>query len=97
MDGLLSNVNSWFAGWEIPTWSNRPGNRYILRVYRSSHRNRVQIGAEVDLLLALQRAEVPVSFPIPDHAGEYIQSIPAAEGQRYAVLFSYAAGRSVPY
>jgi len=37
------------------------GDRYILRVYRSSHRNRVQIGAEVDLLLALQRAEVSVS------------------------------------
>jgi Ser/Thr protein kinase RdoA (MazF antagonist) len=70
-------------------------NRYILRVYRSSHRNRVQIGAEVHLLLALQRAEVPVSFPIPDHTGEYIQAIHAAEGQRYAVLFSYAAGRSV--
>jgi Ser/Thr protein kinase RdoA (MazF antagonist) len=62
------------------------GDRYILRVYRSSHRNRVQIGAEVDMLLALQRAEVPVSFPIPDHAGECIQSIAAVEGQRYAVL-----------
>jgi Ser/Thr protein kinase RdoA (MazF antagonist) len=72
------------------------GDRYILRVYRSSHRNRTQIGAEVDLLLALQRAAVPVSFPIPDHAGECIQSIPAVEGQRYAVLFSYAAGRSLP-
>jgi Ser/Thr protein kinase RdoA (MazF antagonist) len=71
------------------------GHRYILRVYRSSHRNRVQIGAEIDLLLALQRAEVPVSFPIPDYTGECIQSIPAAEGLRYAVLFSYAAGRSV--
>ena len=72
------------------------GRRYILRVYRSSHRNRAQIGAEVDLLLALQRAEVPVSFPVPDVAGEFIQSIPAVEGQRCAVLFSYAAGRSVP-
>jgi Ser/Thr protein kinase RdoA (MazF antagonist) len=71
------------------------GNRYILRVYRSSHRNKVQISAEVDLLLALQRAAVPLSFPIPDHTGEYIQAIPAVEGQRYAVLFSYAAGRSV--
>ncbi len=71
------------------------GNRYILRVYRSSHRNRVQIGAEVDLLLALQQAEVPVSFPIPDHAGEHVQVISAVEGQRYAVLFSYAAGSSV--
>jgi len=69
--------------------------RYILRVYRSSHRDRGQIGAEVHLLLALQRGEVPVSFPIPDHTGEYIQVIHAVEGQRYAVLFSYAAGHSV--
>jgi Ser/Thr protein kinase RdoA (MazF antagonist) len=68
--------------------------RYILRVYRSSHRNRAQIRTEVDLLLALQRAGVSVSCPIPALSGESIQSFEAAEGQRQAVLFSYAPGRS---
>ena len=69
--------------------------RYIFRVYRSSHRNQDQIRAEVDLLLTLRRSGVSVSYPIPGFSGESIQSIAAAEGTRYAVLFSYAPGRSV--
>jgi Ser/Thr protein kinase RdoA (MazF antagonist) len=69
--------------------------RYILRAYRASHRNRAQIQAEVELLLALKRADVSVSFPIPDLTGESVQVIEAAEGKRHLVLFSYAPGRSV--
>ena len=55
-------------------------DRYILRVYRSSHRNRTQIDMEVNLLLALRQADVPVSYPIPDHAGRLIQPLEAMEG-----------------
>jgi Ser/Thr protein kinase RdoA (MazF antagonist) len=69
--------------------------RYILRAYRVSHRNASQIRAEVELLLALKRADVSVSFPVPDLNGEPVQVIEAAEGQRHLVLFSYAPGRSV--
>lgn len=69
--------------------------RFILRVYRSSHRSLPQIKEEVELLLALKQAAVPVSYPITDASGAAIQQLAAVEGERYAVLFSYAPGRSV--
>lgn len=69
--------------------------RHILRVYRSGHRSLAQIKMEVDLLLVLRQAGVSVSYPIPAFSGEPVQTIAAAEGQRHAVLFSYAPGRSV--
>ncbi len=69
--------------------------RYILRVYRSSHRSLPQIKAEVELLQVLKQANVSVSYPIPDIAGEAIVRLEAAEGERHAVLFSYAPGHVV--
>lgn len=72
-----------------------PAARYILRVYRSTHRNLPQVQAEMDLLLALKQAEVSVSYPIADASGNLIQVLQAAEGERYAVLFSYAPGQVV--
>jgi Ser/Thr protein kinase RdoA (MazF antagonist) len=69
--------------------------RYILRAYRASHRNEVQIRAEVELLLALKRAGVSVSYPVSDLNGEPVQVVEAAEGQRHLVLFSYASGHPV--
>ena len=68
---------------------------FILRVYRSSHRDLAQIEAEIKLLLTLKRADVSVSYPIADLSGIYIQPINATEGIRYAVLFSYANGKVV--
>lgn len=68
--------------------------KFILRVYRSSHRTLPQIKEEVDLLLHLKKAGVSVSYPIPATAGEAILEINAAEGTRYAVLFSYAPGKT---
>lgn len=70
-------------------------DRFILRVYRASHRSLPQIRAEMELLLASKQAGVSVSYPIADLEGSTIQSLPAAEGMRYAVLFSYAPGQSV--
>ncbi|RNI25662.1 phosphotransferase enzyme family protein [Rufibacter latericius] len=72
-----------------------PDARYILRVYRASHRNYAQVQAETDLLLALKQADVSVSYPISDAAGHVIQTLPAAEGNRCAVLFTFAPGRRV--
>lgn len=69
--------------------------RFILRVYRSSHRSLSQIRAEIEMLCALKEATVPVSYPIADREGQYIQQLQAAEGLRPAVLFSYAPGTTV--
>jgi len=68
--------------------------RFILRIYRPSHRTLANIQAEVELLTALHTAEVSLSYPLADKDGHYIQSLPGAEGTRHAVLFSYAEGRS---
>nr|WP_293837440.1 phosphotransferase [uncultured Arsenicibacter sp.] len=69
--------------------------RFVLRVYRTSHRHLSHVQAEVALLLALKAAAVSVSWPVADRTGETIQAIDAIEGVRYAVLFSYAPGESV--
>jgi Ser/Thr protein kinase RdoA (MazF antagonist) len=70
-------------------------HRYILRIYRSSHRSLPQVKEEVQLLLALQQAQVPASYPISAISGETIHTLQAVEGERYAVLFSYAPGQVV--
>lgn len=74
---------------------NTDMKKYILRVYRATHRNLAQIREEVNLLTDAHSAGVSVSFPILDLNGASIQKITAAEGDRYAVLFSYAAGMTV--
>ncbi|MDH7459837.1 phosphotransferase [Chitinophagaceae bacterium 26-R-25] len=69
--------------------------RFILRIYRSSHRSLPQIKEEVKLLHALQQAGVSVSYPVADILGDTIQTLVAIEGERHAVLFSYAPGHVV--
>ncbi|ADB38124.1 phosphotransferase [Spirosoma linguale] len=68
-------------------------DRFILRIYRSSHRSLAHVQAEVAMLLALKQAGVSVSYPIVDRTKGTIQTIDAIEGQRQAVLFSYAPGQ----
>lgn len=70
-------------------------DRFILRIYRASHRSHAHIMAEIELLGALQHAGVSVSYPIPDHTGTAILQLEAVEGERHAVLFSYAPGQVV--
>lgn len=70
-------------------------DRFILRIYRSSHRSLPQIKDEVKLLQVLKKAGVSVSYPVPDISGETILTLEAAEGERHAVLFSYAPGHVV--
>lgn len=72
-----------------------PETRFILRIYRASHRSLPQIKEEVQLLQALKQADVSVSYPVADIAGETIIKLEAAEGERYGVLFSYAPGEVV--
>lgn len=69
-------------------------DRFILRIYRASHRTLGNIQSEVTLLNTLRDAGVSVSYAIADRKGQQIQALAAAEGTRHAVLFSYAEGRS---
>lgn len=69
--------------------------RFILRAYRSEHRNQRQVKAEIELLNKLKEVGVPVSYPMQDLYGEYIRTVEAVEGKRQLVLFSYAPGHPV--
>jgi Ser/Thr protein kinase RdoA (MazF antagonist) len=70
-------------------------NQYILRIYRHDIRSYEQVAAEVELLLQVKAAGVPVSVPIADTEGRYIHAFEAVEGKKYGVLFSYAPGKFV--
>jgi Ser/Thr protein kinase RdoA (MazF antagonist) len=69
--------------------------KWIFRVYSLNWRSRLEIAEEIRLLTALRNAQIPVSHPIPDAEGEYIQTILAPEGERFGVLFSYAEGEKL--
>ena len=69
-------------------------SQYILKIYRYHWRNFVDVESEIELLQYLKANGVSVSFPVADREGNTIQTIHAPEGERYAVLFSYAGGDS---
>jgi Ser/Thr protein kinase RdoA (MazF antagonist) len=66
--------------------------KHVFRVYSLNWRSRKEIDEEISLLNKLKAAGIPVSFPIADKNGNYVQSLNAPEGERYGVMFSYAAG-----
>jgi Ser/Thr protein kinase RdoA (MazF antagonist) len=70
-------------------------NKFILRVYKYKWRTLKDIQTELELLLHLSDNGIGVSIPLPDINKEFIQLIPAPEGTRYAVLFSYAEGEQI--
>jgi len=69
--------------------------RYIFRLYTLDWRSRTEILEEIRLLDLLLAHDVPVSYALPDQSSAYIQEIPAPEGLRYGVLFSYANGEKL--
>jgi Ser/Thr protein kinase RdoA (MazF antagonist) len=71
---------------------NTTTGKYILRVYRPTHRSLAQIQEEVDLLCTLSVENVSVAAPMAATDGTYIIAINAPEGTRHAILFQYAPG-----
>jgi Ser/Thr protein kinase RdoA (MazF antagonist) len=69
--------------------------RYVFRVYTLNWRTDDEIFEEIRLLDLLREAGVSVSYAIADCQSRYIQYLPAPEGQRQGVLFSYAAGKKM--
>jgi Ser/Thr protein kinase RdoA (MazF antagonist) len=64
-------------------------------VYSLNWRSVTEIGEEIALLNNLKENNIPVSYPIADASNNYIQDIPAPEGKRYGVLFSFAPGEKM--
>jgi Ser/Thr protein kinase RdoA (MazF antagonist) len=69
--------------------------KYIFKIYRDAHRKLEEIRGEVELLDILKERGAKISYPIADINGGQIQAFKAAEGLRYGVLFSWAAGSPI--
>lgn len=70
-------------------------SKYILRIYKHNWRSVESIETELKLLNHLKENGISVSYPISDNQKQFIHSIDAPEGIRYAVLFSYAEGEQI--
>lgn len=70
--------------------------RFVLRIYNFNWRTKIEISEELRLLHHLRKNNVRVAYPIADTQGNFIHEINAPEGNRYTVLFSFAAGKKVP-
>lgn len=68
---------------------------FIFRVYSYNWRTKEEITEELNLLQLLKQNDISVSYPIADNSKNFIQSIDAPEGKRFAVLFSYAQGHKI--
>lgn len=68
---------------------------YVFRIYCFGWRSESEIKAELDWLLVLHENMLPISIPIADKKGNYIQSIDAPEGRRFGVLFTVAHGQKL--
>lgn len=67
--------------------------RFILRIYKYNWRTEEDIQFELDLLLHLHDAVIPVSHPISRKDDEWLTELDAPEGKRYAVMFTFANGK----
>lgn len=67
-------------------------SKFVFRLYSLNWRSQTEIGEEIRLLNLLRDKNIPVSFPIKDTAGNYLQTLNAPEGSRFGVLFSFAEG-----
>lgn len=68
-------------------------DNYVFRVYRADRRTEYsEVAFEIELLQYLHRNEIPVSLPIADQSGNFIQMLNAPEGNRFGVLFTFAEG-----
>jgi Ser/Thr protein kinase RdoA (MazF antagonist) len=70
-------------------------NRYVFRVYSLDWRTKTEIQEEISLLNLLKENNISISYPIRDKNNNYIQVLNAPEGDRFAVLFSYADGKKI--
>lgn len=66
--------------------------KFVFRVYSLSWRTKMEIEEEIRLLNQLKENGISISYPLPDKESNYIQTLNAPEGDRFAVLFTFAAG-----
>lgn len=70
-------------------------DQFVFRVYSLNWRTRTEIEEEIKLLIELDKNKISVSYPLPDKENNFIQTLNAPEGDRHAVLFTYANGKKM--
>lgn len=96
--GTIIDIKLWNLGvndtYVLTTAHNE---KYILRAYRAGWRSLSDISFEIDALNHLNNKGVPISRPLPQKDGRFIQTVSSPEGTRYIVVFTYAAGKPPSY
>ncbi|SDM00392.1 Ser/Thr protein kinase RdoA involved in Cpx stress response, MazF antagonist [Daejeonella rubra] len=70
-------------------------DKFVFRVYSLNWRSRVEIEEEIKLLTLLKQNGISISYPLSDKENSYIQTLKAPEGDRFAVLFTFASGEKL--
>jgi Ser/Thr protein kinase RdoA (MazF antagonist) len=69
--------------------------KFIFRVYSLNWRSKTEIDEEIKLLNQLKENAISISYPLSDKENNYIQILNAPEGDRFAVLFTFASGEKL--
>lgn len=70
-------------------------DKFVFRVYSLNWRTKSEIDEEIKLLKELKKNNISISYPLPDNDNNYIQTLNAPEGERFAVLFTFARGEKL--
>ncbi|CAM4240785.1 phosphotransferase [Flavobacterium terrigena] len=70
-------------------------DKFVFRIYSLNWRTHAEIVEEIKLLNELKQKNISISYPLPDETNNFIQTLNAPEGNRYAVLFTYARGEKL--
>lgn len=67
-------------------------DKFVFRIYSLNWRTKAEIEEEIKLLNQLKQNAISISHPLTDNENTYIQTLNAPEGERFAVLFTFASG-----
>lgn len=67
-------------------------DKFVFRVYSLNWRSKTEIDEEIKMLNQLKENAISISYPLSDKENSYIQILSAPEGERFAVLFTFAPG-----
>jgi len=68
--------------------------KFVLRIAPANWRSYENLKAEIDLLQFLRRHQITVPQPIQQRNGDFIQTLNAPEGPRFAILFTFVPGEA---
>ncbi len=76
---------------------NTDTDSYLLRVYRKDWRTKSDIEFELSILNHLYQEQVNVAYPLFAVTGEQIVSIATPEGERFAIMTTFAEGQPLSF